>query len=82
MTTITQLSQLDSDGIYSYADYLTWQLDETVELVRGKIMLMVPAPNMMHQRISRKLLRAIDTYYAEIIGGSQHGICLLIRVVV
>ncbi len=62
MTTITQLSQLDLEGIYSYADYLTWQLEETVELIRGKIMLMAPAPNVKHQRISRNLLLVIGNY--------------------
>lgn len=60
MATITQLSQLDLNGTYSYADYLTWQFDEAVELIRGKIMLMSPAPNVKHQRISRKLSRRID----------------------
>ncbi|GAB6141661.1 Uma2 family endonuclease [Methylosoma difficile] len=62
MTAITQLSQLDLDATYSYADYLTWQLEETVELIRGKIRLMAPAPNLKHQRISRKLLRCVDHY--------------------
>lgn len=60
MTKISQISQLDPELSYSYADYLTWQLDEAVELIRGKIMLMSPAPNVEHQRISRKLLVAID----------------------
>lgn len=55
MTSITQLSQLDLNATYSYADYLTWQLEETVELIRGKIMLMSPAPNLKHQRIVTNL---------------------------
>lgn len=62
MTKITQLSQLDLTQSYNYADYLTWQLNETVELIKGKIMLMAPAPNVDHQRITRKLLVAIDSY--------------------
>ena len=37
MTTITQLSQLDLNGTYSYADYLTWQFNERVELIRGNV---------------------------------------------
>jgi len=49
MAKITELSQLDLDGTYSYADYLTWQLAETVELIKGKIMAMSPAPNLKHQ---------------------------------
>ncbi|MDO9104219.1 MAG: Uma2 family endonuclease [Methylovulum sp.] len=55
MTTIAQLSQLDLNGTYTYADYLTWQLDERLELIKGKIMLMSPAPNVNHQRISLRL---------------------------
>ena len=49
MATITQLSQIDPDGTYSYADYLTWQLEESVELFKGKIMAMSPAPSVKHQ---------------------------------
>jgi len=62
MAKITELSQLDLNATYSYADYLTWQLEETVELIKGKIMAMSPAPNLKHQRISRKLLRSIDNF--------------------
>ncbi|TAN51493.1 MAG: Uma2 family endonuclease [Methylococcaceae bacterium] len=61
-TRITQLSQLDLNGIYSYADYLTWRCDQAVELIKGKIMLMCPAPSLAHQRLSRKLLHPIDSY--------------------
>jgi Uma2 family endonuclease len=59
MPKITQLSQLDLTQTYSYADYLTWRFTETVELIKGKITLMSPAPNVSHQAIS----------------GNLHGIC-------
>jgi hypothetical protein len=36
MCNITQLSQLDFSKIYSYTDYLTWQFDQAVELIKGK----------------------------------------------
>lgn len=62
MAKITDLSQLDLNGTYSYADYLTWQLAETVELIKGKIMAMSPAPNVKHQRVARDLLIPIDRY--------------------
>ncbi len=52
---VTQLSDLDLNKTYSYADYLTWQLNETVELIKGKIMLMSPAPSVRHQDISMNL---------------------------
>ena len=63
MTKITQLSQLDLDATYSYADYLTWQLDKTVELIKGKIMLMSPAPNVKHQSISWQLNGLLFQYF-------------------
>lgn len=64
MATITELSQLDLNGTYSYADYLTWQLNERIELIKGKVMLMSPAPNTQHQRISVKLTNKI-AYFLE-----------------
>lgn len=53
--TITNLSQLDPNGTYSYADYLLWQFEERLELFRGKIFQMSPAPNVKHQRVSGNL---------------------------
>ncbi len=48
---ITSLDQLDLNGTYTYADYLTWQFSERLELFKGKIALMSPAPNRQHQKI-------------------------------
>jgi Uma2 family endonuclease len=63
MTKITRLSQLDLTASYSYADYLTWQLNEAVELIKGKIQLMSPAPNVKHQRISIYLSSRLFYYF-------------------
>ncbi len=63
MAKITQLSQLDLNQTYSYADYLTWRFDETVELIKGKIMLMSPAPNVKHQRASMNLSRVLSNFF-------------------
>jgi Uma2 family endonuclease len=49
---ITDYAQLDPEKIYTYADYLKWKFQERVELIRGKIFKMSPAPNTAHQRIS------------------------------
>ena len=61
MAAITQLSQLDLNGTYSYADYLTWKFEERLELIKGKIMLMA-APNVEHQRISGRLSYRIQRF--------------------
>lgn len=37
---------------YTYADYLTFEFEEMVELIRGKIFRMSPAPRTYHQVIS------------------------------
>ncbi|PPD33071.1 MAG: restriction endonuclease [Methylomonas sp.] len=65
MSTITQLSQLDLNGRYSYADYLDWRLTETVELIKGKISLMSPAPSLDHQRTSTRLTGILYAYFKK-----------------
>ena len=52
---ITSLSQLDPNGTYTYADYLSWQFTELVELLRGKIMRRMSAPTDLHQEIVGEL---------------------------
>ncbi|MGM9511938.1 Uma2 family endonuclease [Larkinella sp. GY13] len=59
MATITDFSQLDLTKKYTYADYLTWQLDEWVELIKGKVARMSPAPKRIHQAISFNLSRIL-----------------------
>ncbi len=50
---ITSLSQLDPNGFYSYLDYISWQFEQRVELIKGKIFPMA-APNRKHQVVSRE----------------------------
>ena len=61
MPPITSLSQLDLTKSYTYADYLTWQLTDWVELIKGKIRPMSPAPRVVHQSISFNLNTSIGT---------------------
>ncbi|MFZ2726374.1 MAG: Uma2 family endonuclease [Methylococcaceae bacterium] len=63
MAKITQLSQLDLNATYSYADYINWTFDEAIELIKGKISLMSPAPNVKHQDISMNLTRPLAIYF-------------------
>ncbi|RYY14059.1 MAG: Uma2 family endonuclease [Cytophagaceae bacterium] len=50
-TPVTSLADLDPNGTYSYADYLSWQFTELVELLRGKIMRRMSAPTDRHQAL-------------------------------
>jgi Uma2 family endonuclease len=52
---ITDINQLDMDKVYSYADYAMWKFQERVELIKGKIFKMSPAPNISHQIVSLRL---------------------------
>jgi len=52
---IDDISELDLDGIYSYADYLTWRFEQSVELFKGKIFKMSPAPSVKHQKVASQL---------------------------
>ncbi len=59
---ITDINQLDLKKNYTYADYLTWQFDEMVELIRGKVVKMSPAPNMSHQWVSSNVQSQIKNF--------------------
>ena len=56
---ITSIDQLDLSKQYTYADYLTWQFDERVEVIRGWISRMSPAPLVSLQLISMTLSNEI-----------------------
>ncbi len=62
---ITSISQLDLSKKYTYADYLTWQFEEVVELIRGKIFRMSPAPSPAHQWMSAELHYQIMDYLRD-----------------
>lgn len=63
---ITHIDQLDPNGVYSYADYLTWRFDELVELIHGKVFRsMSPAPALNHQRIALKLTLRLGNFFEQ-----------------
>jgi Uma2 family endonuclease len=59
MEAITSLSQLDLSKKYSYKDYLNWHFSDFVELIRGRIVKMSPAPLTRHQVIVLNVASAI-----------------------
>ena len=50
-----KLANLDFSQTYTYADYLNWDFDERVELIKGKIFELSPAPAASHQIIAGKM---------------------------
>lgn len=55
MAVITDISQLDLNQTYTYADYLGWKFTDLVELVRGRVMRKMSAPTSAHQQCSSNL---------------------------
>ena len=62
---ISDINQLDLNGSYTYADYLRWKFKERVELLKGKIVRMSPAPNRNHQEISINLNGFLWTFFRK-----------------
>ncbi|HPN71885.1 MAG TPA: Uma2 family endonuclease [Saprospiraceae bacterium] len=50
---------------YTYADYLKFEFEEMVELIRGKIFRMSPAPKTAHQKVSGNLLGIFWQYLKQ-----------------
>lgn len=63
MNRITDISQLDLKKQYTYADYLTWTFEDRLELIKGWIYKMSPAPKRKHQRISLNLTVKLVNYF-------------------
>ena len=59
---ITNINQLDFSKKYTYADYMTWRFKERVELIKGRIFKMSPAPNLNHQRISGEIFFEVKSF--------------------
>lgn len=49
------LADLELNKLYSYADYLKWHFEERVELIKGRVFKMSPAPSRLHQRVSGEI---------------------------
>jgi len=49
--TVSKVSDIDMSGTYSYADYFSWKFDDRLELIKGKVFKMSPAPSTTHQRL-------------------------------
>jgi hypothetical protein len=63
MAAITHFSELDLTKEYSFSDYLQWQFSERVELLKGFIKQMSPAPSRKHQTVSFNLTLLIGSLF-------------------
>jgi Uma2 family endonuclease len=57
-----EIQDLDLSQEYTYADYLQWTFEERLEIIKGKIFKMSPAPSPVHQRVSVEITRELATY--------------------
>jgi Uma2 family endonuclease len=63
---ITDPNQLDPAGTYTLTDYHSWQFDELVELIKGKLVRMSPAPKLTtHGRIVRRVVGLLQNQLLE-----------------
>ena len=60
---IADFNQLDFNQKYSYQDYLKWHFKERVELIKGKIFKMSPAPSRLHQQIVVQLTGLLWSFF-------------------
>jgi Uma2 family endonuclease len=60
---ITDINQLDLNKTYTYADYLTWKFSERVELIKGWVYKMSPAPRRIHQKVESNLHIEIGSFF-------------------
>lgn len=49
---MNSIDELDFSKTYTYADYYSWRFEERLELIKGKIFKMSPAPGGNHQTIA------------------------------
>ena len=59
---VMQLSDLDLSKTYTYADYLHWKFKERLELIKGRVFKMSPAPSVYHQEIAGNIYFALKFY--------------------
>ncbi|TMN22119.1 Uma2 family endonuclease [Lentibacillus cibarius] len=55
----------DEHKRYSYADYLTWDDAERMEIIGGEVVDMSPAPSRKHQQILRDLSTAFANFLRD-----------------
>lgn len=60
---VADYALLDLDRFYTYWDYLKWSFLDRVELIKGRVVKMSPAPSRNHQLVVRVVNRYFDQYF-------------------
>ncbi len=53
------LNEVDFSALYSYADYMRFEFEERLEIIKGQLFKMSPAPSRIHQAISGNIFGPI-----------------------
>ncbi|MFW0716866.1 Uma2 family endonuclease [Pedobacter sp. N23S346] len=59
---VREFNDIDASLTYSYANYLNWLFQDRVELIKGKVFKMSPAPSSIHQEIVGNIFRKIGNF--------------------
>ena len=51
-----------NNKVYTYADYLTFIENDSIEIIEGRILAMSPAPSRIHQKIISKIITELNNY--------------------
>jgi Uma2 family endonuclease len=59
---MNSIDDLDFSKTYTYADYYSWRFEERLELIKGKIFKMSPAPGANHQTIALNIASELKLF--------------------
>ncbi len=62
---VLSFEDIDTSLTYNYANYLNWLFDDRVELIKGQIFKMSPAPSPYHQQISVRISSELYMYLKD-----------------
>lgn len=62
---VKQFNELDASLTYSYSNYLNWLFPERVELIKGKIFKMSPAPSRVHQEVAGSIFLNLGIFLKD-----------------
>jgi Uma2 family endonuclease len=62
---VREFNELDASLTYSYSNYLNWLFPERVELIKGKIFKMSPAPSRVHQEVAGSIFLNLGIFLKD-----------------